>query len=127
MKSFLIKCIAAEIITIILVTLTFIFIKNHLIAGRIAGSFFMALGLLICIKGLTTPEFKRTFTFKFGCLHLLLSVIMIATRLIHPEGNFAEVLILGIIPGQIYHQISSIAYGFLFLSTCYDLYREKIA
>jgi hypothetical protein len=127
MKSFLIKCIAAEIVTIILVTLTFIFIKNHLIAGRIAGSFFVALGLLICVKGLTKPEFKNSYTFKFGCLHLLLSLIMIITRLIHPDGNFAEVLILGIIPGQIYHQISSIAYGLLFFSSCYDLYREKLS
>lgn len=126
MKSFLIKCIAAEIITIVLVTITFIFIKNHLIAGRVAGSFFVALGLLICIKGFNSPDFKKTFTFKFGCLHLLLSLIMIGTRILHPEGNFADVRILGLIPGQTYHQISSIAYAFLITSTGYDLYREKV-
>ena len=125
MNNFYLKSLIAEIVTIILVTLTFINISNHLIAGRIAGTFFLLLGLFVCSKGFTTKEYRKTYSFIVGCLHLLLSLIMIITRILHPKGSFADVNILGFIPGPVYHQISSAIYGMLIVATCLDWYQSR--
>lgn len=125
MTHFFFKSLVAELITIALVTLTFILISNHLIAGRIAGSFFLLLGLFVCSKGFTSKDYRVAYSFKVGCLHLMLSLIMIITRIIHPEGSFADVNILGFIPGAIYHKISTIIYAVLITATATDLYQNK--
>lgn len=125
MTRFFVKCIIVELITIVMVTLTFIFFGDRLIAGRIAGTFFLALGFFVCSKGFTSQEFRKAYSFKVGCVHLLLSLIMIIARILHPEGSFASVNILGFIPGALYHQISTVIYVILIAATSLDIYQTK--
>jgi hypothetical protein len=124
MKNHLIKCLVFELVTIVLVTLTFILISNHLLAGRIAGSFFLLTGIFVCFRGLSSLKFRRTKTFPFGVIHLFLSLSMIITRIFHSEGSFANITILGI-PGPIYHKLSTLVYICLILSTSIDIYKLK--
>lgn len=124
MTRFLIKCIAFELITIVLVGLTFHFISNPLIAGRVAGMLFISLGLYICSRGIGNREFRRSYSFMISCVHLTLSLAMVITRLIYSEGSFASVRVLGI-PGIYYHKIASAIYLLLIFATCFDFYKYK--
>jgi hypothetical protein len=121
------KYLLAEILTIVFVTLTFIFISPPLVAGRIAGMFFIAVGMYICSRGVSTPLFRRTYTFALACVHLLLSLVMILTRFAHPDGSFANVHILGM-PGPIYHKVATTVYVLLIAATCLDFFiaRNKL-
>ncbi len=118
------KYLIAEIITIILVTLSFIFISPPLIAGRIAGSFFIAMGLYICLNAIQNSKLLRSASFSVACVHLLLSFMMVYTRFTHPQGSFAEVNILGM-PGPIYHKVATSVYIVLIASTVFDYFLSR--
>jgi hypothetical protein len=114
-----VKYLIAEIVTIMMVTLSFIFISPPLVAGRIAGTFFIVLGLYICFHGI-----RRTYTFAVACLHLMLSLAMIITRFVQPDGSFSNINVLGI-PGPIYHKVATIVYILLIIATCFDYFLTR--
>lgn len=100
----------AQVMTAGAVMVTFRLIESRLVAGFVAGSFFVLLGLVILAAGLRGLIPKRSPTFALGCVHLFaVALPMMVTRLMNLGVDFREVHVWGI-PGPIFHQMSTQLY-----------------
>lgn len=110
-----------ELVVVAIVPIIFVNIESRLVAGMIAGTIFIALGLFVFVKGLRERAFRKTFSFAAGCLHLFLSAFpLFITRLMNYSKGFEDVRVMGL-PGPVFHQVSTAIFSLLLLATVIDL------
>ena len=104
-------------------------IESRLVAGMVAGSIFVAIGIFIFMIGVQNREFRRTPTFWTGCIHLFGSALpLLMTRLANFSRGFEDLQVLGL-PGPVFHQVSTVIFALLMLATTFDLiraWRQKV-
>lgn len=123
MKNRYVLFLIAELLVIALVPAIFRWIEPRLVAGMVAGSVFVALGLLIFISGLLRPEVRRSYSFVMGCVHLFVVALpMVTIRLLNSQSAFEDVRIWGL-SGPVFHKLSTWVFMILLLATAVDIYR----
>ncbi len=115
-----------EILVIIAVPSIFRGIESRLIAGAVAGTIFVALGVWIVMRGLRDSSFRWTPTFIMGAIHLFGSALpLMITRLMNAAAGFEDVLVLGL-PGPVFHQVSTGIFSLLMIATGVDCIRSYL-
>ena len=111
-----------ELVVIGLVVGAFKLIPERLVAGAVAGTIFVLLGLFIVRSG-WKDRTKRTASFWMGCVHLFGSSLpLMITRLLNSSGSFEQVDVLGL-PGPVFHRVSTTIYLVMMAATVWDLVR----
>lgn len=114
------KTLIFELTVIAAVATIFRLITERLIAGALAGTLFVALGLWIVISGVRSKTLRRSATFIMGCVHLFaIALPMVITRFMNAALAFADVRILGL-PGPVFHQLSTGVYALMIVATVGD-------
>lgn len=125
MRRHYIYVLAAELAVICLVLLIFRFIEPRILAGAIAGSVFVVLGLYIFVSGIRRAEARKSLSFIVGSIHLFVVALpLMITRLLNSSLVFEDVRVLGL-PGPVFHQVSSYIYLALIIATLIDIFRAK--
>jgi hypothetical protein len=115
----------AELIVIVSVIQIFIRVSNRAIAGLIAGSLFVALGVWIAYFGFIDPRMRKSASFWLALVHLGGSALpLLGTRLRNLNTPFEVLDVLGL-PGPVFHQVSSTIYLMLIVATAADWWRFK--
>jgi hypothetical protein len=123
-RTFL-RFLVAEFVVIAAVVMIFRIIETRLMAGAVAGTVFVMLGLYIFISGLKEIRIRRSATFVMACVHLFLVALpLMITRALNATIQFEEVRIWGV-PGPVFHQLSTVVYWLMILATVFDWYRFK--
>jgi hypothetical protein len=104
--------------------LVFSLVPAKLLAGALAGSYFLGFGFYMLIK-MHTWEGKNTSpTWYLLFVHIFaISIPMLISRFAQAALGFDDVKILGI-PGPIFHKISSGVFVALVAATVIDLIRS---
>lgn len=119
MKRFAVLLIV-EILGVVIAMSSFRAFSNRLVAGAVAGAFFVLIGGLIVGMGLKDPRFRRTFTFVAGCVHLFVVALPLMTvRFLNSTTSFEEIRIWWL-PAPLFHQISGVIYWVLMIGTILD-------
>jgi hypothetical protein len=125
MTRFYAWLLAVEFLVVAAAPVIFTTIESRLLAGMLAGSIFVALGVFIVMIGLQNRAFRKGPTFWAGCLHLFGSALpLLITRLINYSSGFEDVRVLGL-PGPVFHKVSTGVFAILMLATVIDLVRSK--
>jgi hypothetical protein len=115
-----------EIAALLIALLLFRTLSDRTMAGIIAGSTFVALGVVIFALGLKSREFRGTFTFCLGSIHLfLISLPMMGSRVLNLGADFQSVMVLGVVPAPVFHRLSEMLYIVLVIGTVIDRVRER--
>ena len=118
------KLLLFELVVIVVAVTVFATIAEKPKAGVIAGSFFVAVGVVILVWGWRDPVFRRKPTFAAGMIHLFLSALpLMLTRLANWAAVFDEVRVLGL-PGPVFHDVSTGIYFALLGATAFDALRD---
>lgn len=116
-----------EVAVIVAVVFVFRTIQERIVAGAVAGTLFVLLGLVIVGWGLKVPTARRTPTFIAGLVHLFGSALpLMVTRFLNSAAVFEDVRVLGM-PGPVFHQVSSYVYLGLMIATVFDWVRSRKA
>lgn len=125
MSRIFLRSLLAEVVVIFMVIAVFRLIESRLIAGAVAGTVFIALGVFVLTPGLRNREYRRSKTFVAGCLHLFLSALpLFVTRLLNAATDFQNVSVLGM-PGPIFHRVSTGIYVLLLIATILDWIQSR--
>ena len=115
----------AELGSVVGVTLLFRLVEPKVVAALWAGALFVALGATIVLIGTRSREFRRTWTFRAGVLHLFATAIpLFITRLFTYGTEFRAVTIFGI-SGPVFHRLSEGVYLLLIAGTGFDLWSHR--
>ncbi len=115
-----------EIAAMVVAYLSFQVIADRGFASVVAGSTFVALGVTILALGMRDRNFRKTFTFWLGLIHLfVISLPMMGTRIATWGADFHSVQILGMIPGPTFHRMSEMFYVVLVIGTVIDRIRFR--
>lgn len=107
--------------------LVFSQIHNRLIAGALAGAYFLGMGFYMLIKMQPWEGKGKSLTWYVLFVHIfLISIPMLISRFAQAALGFEDVRILGI-PGPIFHKISSGVFMLLVAATLTDLIRSHRA
>ena len=112
------KLLFLEIILILIVGLLFYSLSSTKLAGQIAGSLFVFIGLFIFTILITQKRFQ-TLTSYMCLTHLCISIIILAYRYFNPGISFAEISYWGITGGHL-HKLGTFIYFLLMLSTLFE-------
>ncbi|MES2964926.1 MAG: hypothetical protein V4760_13630 [Bdellovibrionota bacterium] len=113
-----------ELIVIGAVVLVFKLVSERLVAGAVAGTFFVALGIWIASSGWSDRGFRRTPTFIVALVHLFASALpLMITRFMNSASVFDDVRVLGL-PGPVFHRVSTAVYLLLMAATVFDWVRS---
>jgi hypothetical protein len=114
-----------ELIAIAWAGLVFSVLESKILAGALAGSYFVASGLYMLWKAIQWPNKWRSLTWYALFVHVfVVSLPMLISRMLQVDLNFDEVRILGL-PGPAFHQVSSYVFAGLILATILDWVRIK--
>lgn len=126
MKRYFAGLLVLELIVIAIVTTIFRLIADRAVAGVIAGTVFVLLGLFI-VRGGWRDRAKRTASYWMGCVHLFGSALpLMITRLLNWSTGFEHVNVLGL-PGPVFHRVSTTIYMIMLIATVWDLVRASRA
>ena len=100
-------------------------IEPKAFAAIFAGGTLVVLGVVIVGWGAFAPQFRSSWTYRIGWIHLaLVSAPMMVVRLIHYREDFREIRIFGM-RGPIFHHVSEAIYTALIIGTTVDLWRSR--
>lgn len=116
-----------EVSCLALVPLFFKYIEPKKIAGLVAGSLFLSLGLLCLYYIFRSKRTKNVFFIIFSLVHLfVISIPMLVTRIINFTTDFSELRILGM-QAQEFHSLSHLTFTALILASVAEFYLLKKA
>lgn len=104
---------------------SFALIPSKLVAGLVAGAYFIASSSWMLRRILLWPARVRLRSLTLYPLltHLfVVSLPMVATRLMHADADFAGIRIWGL-PGPVFHRVSTNVFGALIAATVLDVVR----
>ena len=112
-----------QLLAIAVAGLSFALIQSRLLAGGIAGFYFLFSGLYMTVKVWRWKDKWQTTMFYPLLVHVfVISLPMIVTRFLNMGTGFTRVRILGL-PGPVFHQMSSLVFVILLVATLIDWVR----
>lgn len=117
--------LALEVAAIAWAGLVFKIFDSRLLAGLMAGSYFVGFGLFVLWRIWRWPDRLRALTFYSLVVHLfVISIPMMAVRFAQSQSAFEDVLIWGL-PGPVFHRMSTTVFSALIACTVIDLIRTR--
>lgn len=112
-----------EIFAIIWAGALFSVLSSRMLAGGLAGGYFVVSGLFMLwkIRSWSAPWSALT-TYVLIAHVFLISIPMLVTRWIQSSEEFSEVRIFGL-PGPMFHQLSTLVFTLLIVCTVVDWIR----
>ena len=105
---------------------SFALISSRLVAGLVAGLYFILSSAWMLGRIVKWPTPWRALTLYPLCVHLfVISLPMVVTRLVHADADFADVRIWGL-AGPVFHRLSTSVFSGLIMATVVDLVRVII-
>ncbi len=121
-KDFLVF-LGLEILAVIWAGTVFRLFDSRLLAGFLAGTYFIGFGVFVLWRMLASREFKRLFSFYPLLVHLfVISIPMMVARFLNTEQEFSTIRIWGM-EGPQFHRLSTMVFLVLILATVLDLIR----
>jgi len=112
-----------EIAAVVWAGAVFSLFESRLVAGAMAGAYFVALGVFITYRVSRWPEKWTSPVWYPGLIHLfVVSLPMVITRFLNSDLPFDQVHILGL-EGPVFHRLSTTVFSALILGTLFDLAR----
>ena len=112
-----------QVFAVIWAGLVFSQIESRLIAGALAGGYFVLSAAFMLWRALKWPNRWQSATIYPLSLHLFgISLPMVVTRFMQTQMRFEEIHIWGL-PGPVFHQLSSWIFTALVAATVVDLIR----
>ncbi len=123
-KDFLIF-LALEAVAIVWAGAVFSVLSSRLMAGALAGSYFLGFGSYILYQLMKRGRPYFWATFYPALVHVfVITLPMMITRFLNWDQVFEEVRILGL-EGPVFHQLSTWVFSTLMLATAVDALRAK--
>jgi hypothetical protein len=115
--------LALELFAVIWAGFVFSVLQSRLLAGALAGGYFVLSGLFMVGVALKWPKKWRSFLWYPLLIHVfVISIPMVGSRFWQWSQGFDQVQIFGL-PGPIFHRLSTIVFGSLLLGTVIDRVR----
>lgn len=112
-----------EVVAIIWAGAVFKIFESRLVAGAMAGSYFVLLGAFLVARIWTWQEKWTSPTWYAALVHLfVVSLPMVITRFLNADMPFDQVRILGL-EGPVFHKLSTSVFSCLLLGTIFDIAR----
>jgi len=125
--SELILFLGLQLMAIAVAGLSFSLIENRLIAGAVAGSYFVLFGLFMVLRTVRYAHKWRLIYWYPLLVHVfVIAIPMVVTRFMNSDKVFEEVRILGM-EGPAFHRLSTTVFSLLILGTLIDIVRAKRA
>lgn len=113
-----------EVLAIVWAGVLFSVLESKLLAGGLAGSYFVISGLfMLWLASRWSARWASLTWYLLFAQVFLVSLPMLLTRFLHSDIPFTDVRILGL-SGPAFHQLSSVVFGALMLATVADLARS---
>lgn len=114
-----------ELIAIAWAGAVFALFTSRLLAGALAGSYFLGFGLFLLLKLWRSGEPWKWLTFYPALIHVfVITLPMLITRWWYADQPFEQVHILGL-EGPVFHKLSTYVFTGLLAATVIDLFRAK--
>lgn len=112
-----------QVIAIAIAGLSFNLIESRLLAGAIAGFYFVTSGLFMILRAWRWGDkWKSAVWYPLLAHVFVISIPMVVSRFLQAGMGFEDVQILGL-PGPVFHRLSSSVFMLLILATVIDLFR----
>ena len=122
----LIVFLLLELVAVVWAGASFALIESKLIAGFVAGAYFILSAAWMLNRVRTWPRPGRALTLYPLLIHLFgVSIPMVVTRALNTDQEFGAVRILGL-EGPVFHRISTTVFGALVAATVVDLVRTIV-
>jgi hypothetical protein len=119
LKTFLI----IQLIAIAIAGLSFKLIDSRLLAGAVAGFYFVTSGLFMVLRAWRWGDKWASAMWYPLLIHVfVISIPMVIARFLQARLGFEEVRIWGL-PGPVFHRLSSSVFMLLLLATVFDWIR----
>ncbi len=113
-----------EIFGVFWAGIVFVVLPWKLMAGALAGAYFLFSGIFMLNKAVRWPDKWRSCMWYPALAQVfLISLPMLFVRYTHLNVDFSELSIMGL-PGPVFHMLSSAVYMTLIASTLVDLARS---
>ncbi len=113
-----------QLLAIAVAGLSFSLIESRLVAGAVAGSYFVTSGLYMVLRtSRYAGKWRLLYWYPLLVHVFVISIPMVVTRLLNSERVFEEVKILGL-EGPVFHKLSTTVFSILIVSTLIDLARS---
>lgn len=123
-KDFLIF-LGLEVFAIFWAGAVFSILTSRLIAGALAGSYFLGFGSWILFRLWRSGDAFRSVTLYPALIHVfVITLPMMITRFLNWDQPFEQVRILWL-DGPIFHQLSTWVFSALMAATAIDAFRAK--
>lgn len=122
-KNELVLFLGLELLAIVVAGLSFSLIESRLIAGAVAGSYFVTFGLYMVLRTARYSGKWRLFYWYPLVIHVfVISIPMVITRFMNSDRAFEEVKIWGL-EGPVFHRLSTFVFSLLIIGTLIDIFR----
>jgi len=126
-RAELAQFVLLEVIGVVVAASVFQLLESRLLAGMIAGAYFINSGAYMLWRIVQWPDRFRSFTLYPLLIHVFaISFPIVIVRALNINVDFNDLMILGV-PGPVFHRISTIVYGILIFATIGDLTRARRA
>lgn len=116
-----------ELFAIFWAGLVFSTLDNKVLAGALAGSYFVISGLWMLYRAMRWPRHWSSLVIYALMMHVFgISLPMLISRFIQRDRSFADVRIAGL-SGPEFHNLSSLVFSVLIVATIADWARAKWA
>lgn len=122
----LILFVGLQLLAIAVAGLSFTFIESRLLAGAVAGSYFVTSGLYMVTRTWRyAGKWSLIYWYPLLVHVFVISIPMVVTRFLNTERAFEEVKILGL-DGPVFHRLSTTVFSLLIIGTMIDILRIYI-
>jgi len=119
----LITFLILQIIAIVWAGLVFRIFDSRLLAGFMAGAYFVGSGLYMLWRVWRWPDRIKALTLYPLAVHVfIISIPMMIVRLARTQAAFEDIQIWGL-PGPVFHRLSTTVFMILIIATVIDLIR----
>jgi hypothetical protein len=114
-----------QLLAIAVAGLAFSMIESRLVAGAVAGSYFVFSGLYMVLRtSRYAGKWHLIYWYPLLVHVFVISIPMVVTRFLNAGRPFEEVHILGL-EGPVFHRLSTSVFSLLILGTLIDIARLK--
>ena len=112
-----------QILAIAVAGLSFSLIENRLIAGAVAGSYFITSGLYMVVRTYRySGKWHLVYWYPLLVHLFVISIPMVVTRFLASDRAFEDIRILGL-EGPVFHRLSTTVFCLLIIATLIDIAR----
>lgn len=113
-----------QLLAIAVAGLSFSLIESRLVAGAVAGSYFITSGLFMILRTLRySGKWRLVYWYPLLVHVFVISIPMVVTRILKSDQVFENVRILGL-EAPVFHRLSTTVFSILILGTMIDIFRS---